>query len=330
MAARTGDEMAVTLLRALPPDVAEQVLGRLDPAAAARLRPALPTPPTAPPPDELDPALTEFFDLLRIADRARAMTAPAAAGEYRPVAGGGTKGPRPDGSPPGPPPPPDPVVELRELPADKLLKVLEGEPAAATALVLTVLDTTSAGAVMKGLPAELRVQVAMRFSQPGSRNYALIQKLARAIVDKGRRLAEQPAETPPDTRIADLATMLRALPRADRTAVFKSLGQTDPELTARVKEKLFKFADLATVEDRPLQTMLQQLNLKTIATALKGADDAIAAKVTGNLSGRARELLQEELSLLGSVSNTQVDDARKEILQLLMKAEEEGQISLGG
>ena len=176
----------------------------------------------------------------------------------------------------------------------------------------------------------MRVQVAMRFSQPGSRNYALIQKLARAIVDKGRRLAEQPAETPPDTRIADLAAMLRGLPRADRTAVFKSLGETDPELTARVKEKLFKFADVATVEDRPLQTMLQQLNLKTIATALKGADDAISAKVTGNLSGRARELLQEELSLLGSVSNTQVEDARKEILQLLMKAEEEGQISLGG
>lgn len=325
MAARTGDEMAVTLLRALPADVAEQVLGRLDPAAAARLRSGLPTPPTAPSPDDLEPALAEFFDLLRIADRARATTSPAPAGEYRPVAGGAAKG-----FPPGPPPPPDPVVELRELPADKLLKVLEGEPAAATALVLTVVDTAAAAAVMKGLPADLRVQVAMRFSQPGSRNYALIQKLARAIVDKGRRLAEQPAETPPDTRIADLAAMLRGLPRADRTAVFKSLGESDPELAARVKEKLFRFADLATVEDRPLQTMLQQLNLKTIATALKGADDAVAAKVTGNLSGRARELLQEELSLLGSVSNTQVDDARKEILQLLMKAEEEGQITLGG
>jgi flagellar motor switch protein FliG len=324
MAARTGEEMAVTLLRVLPPEVAEQVLARLDPAAAARLRPGL-----APPPDELDPALTEFFDLLRIADRARALTAPAA-GEYRPVAGGGTRGKRSGGPPPGPPPPPDPVIELRELPPDKLLKVLEGEPAAATALVLTVLDTDTAGDVMKGLPADLRVQVAMRFSQPGSRNYSLIQKLARAIVDKGHRLAEQPAQTPPDTRIADLAVILRALPRADRAAVFKTMSETDPELTARVKEKLFKFADLATVDDRSLQGMLQQLNLKTIATALKGAEDAVTAKVTGNLSGRARELLQEELSLLGSVSNVQVEDARKEVMQLLMKAEEEGSITLGG
>jgi flagellar motor switch protein FliG len=36
------------------------------------------------------------------------------------------------------------------------------------------------------------------------------------------------------------------------------------------------------------------------------------------------------LSLLGSVSNAQVDDARKEIMQLFMKAEEEGAITLGG
>lgn len=331
MAARSGDELAVTLLRALPPDVAEQVLARLDPAVAARLKAALPATPSPPPPDELDPALAEFFDLLRIADRARQLSSPTAAGEYRPVAGGGPRTRAGGGvSADGTPPPPDPINDLRDLPPDKLLKVLEGEPAAATALVLTVLDTVTAGAVMKGLPQDLRAQVAMRFSQPGSRNYALIQQLSRAIVDKGRRLAEQPAETPPDTRITDLAAMLRTLPRADRTAVFKTMNEADPALTQRVREKLFKFADIAKVEDRPLQGMLQQLNLKVIATALKGADDAITAKMTNNISGRARELLQEEMSLLGAVSAAQVEDARKEILQLLLKAEEEGSISIEG
>ncbi|MCU0703617.1 MAG: hypothetical protein MUF18_06535 [Fimbriiglobus sp.] len=335
MAARSGEEMAVTLLRALPPEVAEGVLAKLDPAAAGRLRSALPGVPSVPPPEELDPALAEFFDLLRIADRARQLApSPAPTGEYRPVAGGGKKATPTDK--PGDPPPDetdpeaDPVAELRGLQADKLLKVLEGEPPAAIALILTVLDTDGAGAVIKGLPPEVRAQVAMRFSQPGSRNYALIQRLSRAIVDKGRRLAEQPAETPPDTRIADLAAMLRTLPRADRMAVFQTMTEKDAELTERVREKLFKFTDLTKVEDRPLQGLLQQLNLKVIATALKGADDAVTAKMTSNISGRARELLQEEMSLLGSVSAAQVEDARKEILQLLLKAEEEGAITIEG
>lgn len=329
MAARSGEEMAVTLLRALPPDVAEQVLGRLDPTAAGRLRTALPATPSPPSADDLEPALTEFFDLLRIADRARALspTPSAPAGEYRPTAGGGRTRETEEFVEP---PPPDPIIELRELSPERLLKVLEGEPPAAAALVLAVLEPTAAGVVMKGLPAELRAQVAVRFTQPGQRNYALIRQLARAIVDKGRRLTELPADTPADTRIADLAAMLRALPRSDRTAVFQTMSQTDSGLADKVRAKLFKFADLAKVDDRPLQGMLQQLNLKTIAVALKNADEAVVAKVTANISGRARELLQEEVSLLGSVSATQVEEARKEILQLLLKAEEEGSVTIEG
>jgi flagellar motor switch protein FliG len=323
MAARSGEEMAVTLLRALPADVAEQVLGRLDPAAAERLRSALPATPAPPPADDLDPALTEFFDLLRIADRARSLPP---AGEYRPTADKRTA--KVDEF--VEPPPPDPIDELRELSPERLLKVLDGEPAAAAALVLTVLDPPAAGVVMKGLPAELRAQVALRFSQPGQRNYAVVRQLARAIVEKGRRVTDLPADTPADARIADLATMLRALPRSDRSAVFQTMSQSDQALADRVRQKLFKFSDVAKVEDRALQGMLQQLNLKTIAVALKGADDSITIKVTSNISGRARELLQEEVSLLGSVSATQVEESRKEILQLLLKAEEEGAISLEG
>lgn len=321
MAARSGEEMAVTLLRALPADVAEQLLARLDPVAAGRLRSALPATPSPPPPaDELEPALSEFFDLLRIADRARALSP---AGEYRPTADKRAKAEEFVE-----PPPPDPIDELRELSPERLLKVLDGEPAAAAALVLTVLDSPTAGVVMKGLPGELRAQVALRFSQPGQRNYAVIRQLARAIVDKGRRVTDLPADTPAEARLADLASMLRALPRSDRTAVFQAMSQSDQALADRVRARLFKFADLAKVEDRALQGMLQQLSLKTIAVALKGADDSITIKVTSNISGRARELLHEEVSLLGSVSNNQVEEARKEILQLLLKAEEEGSISI--
>ncbi len=326
--------MAVTLLRALPPEVAEQVLGRLEPSAAARLRSALPPAPSAPAPAELDPALAEFFDLLRIADRARSLMpvelTPASDSSEPGAARGKKPAPPRPGVPPPPPPPPDPVNDLREMSSEKLLMVLEGEPAAAVALVLTVLDMDTAGAVLRGLSTELRAQVAVRFSQPGSRNYALIQQLSRAIVDKGQRIAAQPTAPPPDARIADLAAMLRSLPRADRVAVFRTMTESDPQLTDQVREKLFKFTDLSKVDDRPLQGMLQQLNLKVIATALKGADDAITAKVTNNISGRARELLQEEMSLLGSVSAAQVEDARKEVLQLLIKAEEEGVVTIEG
>jgi flagellar motor switch protein FliG len=325
MAAQSGDQMAVTLLRVLPADVAEQVLGRLDPAAGQSFRTAIEAAAGPPAGTDLDAALSEFFDLLRIADRGRAV---APAGEYRPVAGSAGGG-RNGGAGAGADQvvslePVDPIASLRELPADKLLKVLDGEPPAVTALLLNVLDSAAAAAVLKGLPTDQRAAVALRFSQPGNRNYPLIQQLARAVAEKGRRLAEQPTETAPDARIADLAAMLRGLPRQERIDLFGKMNETDPDLSERVKDKLFRFDDVLKLDDRSLQGLLAQLNLKVVAVSLKGADEQLTAKVTNNISSRARELLQEEIGLLGNISSAQVEEARTEVVRMIRQGEEEG------
>src|SRR5579884_3415956 len=139
MADVPGKEVAAMLLRALPPDVAEVILGRLGPAAA-KLR-AAPGPP--PNPADLAAALAQFFDLERIARRA------SPAGEYRPVAG----------PPPGPA---DPLDEVKAMPPDRLARALEGEQPATVALVLSRLDPAAAGQVMRRLPAQTRADVAVR------------------------------------------------------------------------------------------------------------------------------------------------------------------------
>jgi flagellar motor switch protein FliG len=313
--------MAVNLLRVLPPEVAEQLLGRLDASVSGRLRAQIPAGSEAPSAEEIDAALSEFFDLFRIAERGQLFPK---IGSQLPDGKSPTPGKRDSWSPPEPEEIGDPIAALRELPVDKLLKVLDGEPPPVVALVLTVLTPASAGAVLKGLPTEERAAVAVRFSQPGNRNYLLVQQLARAVVEKGKRLAEQPSETAPDARITDLAAMLRSLPRSDRIELFEKMNETDKQLSDRVKEKLFKFADVLKMDDRSLQGLLAQLNLKTIALALKDADEQLTTKVTNNISSRARELLQEEIGLLGSVAAAQVEEARKEVVTLIRQGEEEG------
>lgn len=325
MAGPTGAEKGVVLLRALPADVAEQLLTRMDATVSAPLRDGLAGPPPADdPPAALDDALAEFFDLQRILDRGLLLGQPdegqTAGGKGKKAAGGVID---------LEPAPVDPIVELRELSPEKLLKVLDGEPPAVTALLLVALEPSTAAAVLKGLPAEQRVDVAVRFSLPGTRNYQLLQQLARAVVDKGRRLAEQPSEAAPDARITDLAAMLRSMPRPDRVALLEKMATSDKMLTDKVREKLFKFADVLKLDDRSLQGILAQLNLKSIALALKGADEAITAKVTNNISSRARELLQEEIGLLGTVPPGETEAAQKEVTNLIRQGEEEGKFVLG-
>ena len=319
MAGMTGNQIAVTLLRALPADAAEQLLSRLDGGESDRIRAQL-RDSVGPPPDaDLDSSLTEFFDLYRIAERGLLPTPQPPAPVPLTTAAATEVGPEPE---------PDPVLALKEMPPERLIRALAGEPPAAIALLLSVLDKPTAGAVMKGLTQDQRADVAMRFSQPGNRNHAVVQRLARAVVERGTALPDEPPPVPDDDRINDLAAMLRELPRAERILVLLKVENTDPELATKVRTKLYKVEDLLNVEDRQLQGLLAQIDMKTLACSLKGVDERVSAKLSANISSRARDLLQEEIGLLGSISNQQVITAQAELMYLFRQFEEEGKITI--
>ena len=319
MAGMTGNQIAVTLLRALPADAAEQLLSRLDAAASDRIRSQLRDSVGPPPEADLDASLGEFFDLYRIAERG---LLPAPPPPPAPIA-------LTPAVPVGEPEPePDPIAALRELPTDRLSRALDGEPPAAVALLLSVLDKPAAAAVLKGLSPEQRAEVALRFSQPGNRNHAVVQRLARAVVERGTGLRAEPPPTPVEDRINDLAAMLRELPRAERILVLLKVENTDPELATKVRTKLYKMEDLLKVPDRQLQTLLAQIDMKTLACSLKGVDERVSAKLSANISSRARDMLQEEIGLMGSISNQQVITAQAELMYLFRQFEEEGKITI--
>ncbi|MEO2091388.1 MAG: hypothetical protein ABGY75_18175, partial [Gemmataceae bacterium] len=112
MAGSTGAEKGVVLLRALPADLAEQLLTRMDTAVAGPLRDGLAgLPPADEPSAALDDAMAEFFDLQRILDRGLLLGPPDAD-----PAGAGGKGKKAAGGVIDlEPAPVDPIVELREL-----------------------------------------------------------------------------------------------------------------------------------------------------------------------------------------------------------------------
>lgn len=329
MAGMSGNQIAVTLLRALPADAAEQLLSRLDPAAGERIRAQL-RDSVGPPPDaDLDASLSEFFDLYRIAERGLLPPPPPPvvlipAPPLPPVETRRETEPEETPADEGP----DPILALRELPTDRLVRALDGEPAAAVALLLSCLEKPAAAAVIKGLGTDMRAEVAMRYSQPGHRNHAVVQRLAQAVVSRGLAMPDEPPPVPADDRITDLAAMLRELPRADRIHVLLKVENSDPELATKVRAKLYKMEDLLKVEDRQLQGLLAQIDTKTLACSLKGVDERVAAKLSSNISSRARDLLQEELGLLGNIPTQQVQAAQGELMYLFRQFEEEGKITM--
>lgn len=316
MAESNGEQLAMALLGAMPAPMAERILSRMGPVAD-RLRPKLATLPKST--ELLDAALAEFFDIHRILERGYlAAASRAEAAEKSTADAATTQATQPSD---------DPIEELRRLSPDRLLRALDGEPPSAIAQVLGCLDAEVAGTVLKGLPAEVRADVAMRFSQAGPRNYALVNAIAKVVAEKGNALSDQP-ETKTTDRLSDLATMLRGLPRDDRMNLLKVIETNDADLATKLRSKLFRFTDLLKVEDRPLQQLLLQINLRTLASALRGAEAGLSEKVLKNISARARDQFNEELEALGNLSSARVQEAQDEIVQMLRQFEEEGKITL--
>ena len=63
---------------------------------------------------------------------------------------------------------------------------------------------------------------------------------------------------------------------------------------------------------------------------MKGADEALKAKIFKNMSQRAAEMLKDDLEAKGPVKLSEVEAAQKEILAAARKLAEAGTIALGG
>ncbi|VTT97896.1 flagellar motor switch protein : Flagellar motor switch protein FliG OS=[Clostridium] bifermentans ATCC 638 GN=fliG PE=4 SV=1: FliG_M: FliG_C [Gemmataceae bacterium] len=312
MADGAGDDIAVLLLRALPADVTELILGRLEEATAGQLRAKLRVPVAqAPSPGDLDGALAQFFDLQRIADRAQPAT-----GAYSPVAKA------PDAAAEGP------IDRVRALPPERLAKALDGEQPGTVALVLSCLEPTAAGQVIKRMPEELRGEVALRLTKPGNRNPMLLRQLVSAVVAKAQRLEAAPVEPTQDELITNLANMLRAVPRAERLPIIRKIEAADADLAAKVMEQLYRIDDVLRIPNRQVQMLLGKLDVKTIAVALNNVSPELREKVSSNMSSRARTALTEECELLGKVPASRTREAQAKVMALVKKGEEEGEITL--
>jgi flagellar motor switch protein FliG len=313
MADAPGEDVAVLLLRVLSAEDAESILGRLEPAFATRLRERIQSaPPDLPPDPELDSALAHFFDLYRIVQRSAMFIGGPSNTTTPPEARTETAT--------------NPIDELRALTPDQLAQALEGEQPSTMAMVLSCLEPASAGLVMKRMPLEQRAEIALRMTRGGTRNLTLLHKLAAAVAEKGRRLGNIPPEPTQDELISKLADMIRAMPRPERMPVVRKIELTDPDLAAKVVERLLRIEDLVKIPDRQLQGLLAKLDVKTIATALRDVDPIVRNKVSSNMSSRARTVLDEESELLGAISASRIKEAQGKVLALVLKAEEDGEI----
>jgi flagellar motor switch protein FliG len=126
------------------------------------------------------------------------------------------------------------------------------------------------------------------------------------------------------------AEILNLMPSAQETAVIDGVKEFDAELAQKIVDEMFVWENLLDIDDRGMQALLKEVQSESLILALKGSSDALREKVFSNMSQRAGEMLREDLEAKGMVRVSEVEAQQKEILKIVRRLAEEGQVVLGG
>jgi len=112
--------------------------------------------------------------------------------------------------------------------------------------------------------------------------------------------------------------------------LMESMKEVDEELSIKINDLMFVFDNLIDVDDRGMQRVIREISVDSLVIALKGVDERVKDRFFTNMSSRAAEMLKEDLEAKGPVKLSEVEEAQKEILNIVTKLAEEGEITLGG
>jgi len=220
------------------------------------------------------------------------------------------------------------IEGLKWMDAVSVAELLRNEHPQIVAAIMVHLDQDQAADVLKNLTERQRNEVMMRVAtmegiQPialKDLNEVMFQVLSGT--DRVRKASLGGVKT--------AAEMINLLGSAIEGTVIESIRNHDPDLAQKIMDKMFVFDDILNLDDKAIQMVLKELPSEVLISALKGAQPELKDKILANMSSRAAETLRDDLESRGPMRLSEVEAQQKEVLKIVRRLSDEGQIALGG
>ncbi|MCW5624735.1 MAG: flagellar motor switch protein FliG, partial [Burkholderiales bacterium] len=220
------------------------------------------------------------------------------------------------------------IESLKWMDAASVAELIKNEHPQIIATILVHLDADQSAEVLQAFTERLRNDVLLRIAtlegvQPAALrdlNEVLGQLLSGS--DKLKKSAMGGVDA--------AANILNYLGGQYETSVTDYIRDADPDLAQKIQDKMFVFDNLNDLDDRAIQLLLREIQSETLIVALKGTSEPLREKIFRNMSTRAAEMLREDLEAKGPVRLSEVETEQKEILKIVRRLAEEGQIVIGG
>jgi len=313
----TGPVKAAILIRSLEKEVAERILSSLSDDERQVVYHQLDQMGTVS--SEISGyVVKEFTEMTTGRTRKGQLAIPSTSGHpYKTGTDSGSPGPEAEG-----------LEAISSLSADEISDLIKDEHPQTIAIILLHLKTPVASDVIATLPDEIKTDVAVRV--------VTLEKVNADIVDEVNEVFKEILKNKKSSvanisgGVDRLAEILNQTDEISSELILSEIEETDAEMAAQIKQKMFVFEDLVLVDDRGFQKLLRKIETVELATALKAASDEVKDKVFRNMSERAGAMLQEEIEDLGPVRMTEVADAQQAITGIIQEMEVKGEIIISG
>jgi len=220
------------------------------------------------------------------------------------------------------------LQKLRNADPQKLATMLRGEHPQTIALILAHLDPQQTAAVLKDIDSESSSEVVYRMAKMEKVQPELLMLIERSLSADADLTASQGTNSAGGP--AAVASILNYVTASLEKVLLDSVATKDQGLCDQIKNLMFVFEDIGSLDSRALQRLLRDVDSKELALALKAASSDLRTKITGAMSQRAVQALTDEMEMMGPVRMRDVEGAQTNIVAMVRKLEEAGEIVLTG
>jgi flagellar motor switch protein FliG len=220
------------------------------------------------------------------------------------------------------------IESMKWMAPGTVAELLKIEHPQIVASILVHLERDQASDVLRNFPERMRNDVLLRIAtldgiQPQALE-ELNQVLSRVLMggEKVKKASLGGAKT--------AAEILNFLGTQIETVAIESIREHDGDLAQKVLDQMFTFDNVNDLDDKGIQAVLREVQSDSLIVALKGADQALRERVFKNMSSRAAETMREDLESKGPVRLSEVEAEQREVLKIIRRLADEGQIQLGG
>lgn len=206
---------------------------------------------------------------------------------------------------------------LTQLSNDQLQHLFKGESNEMIAIALAQLDSDTSAQILQQIDENKRTAILVKMGNIDRLSIDGYKEVANYFSDKALKIINMRYVVADGVK--SILQLIDTLPVDKQEQYVNSIAKNDLELARKVREYFVAFSDIPDVDANVLEQALNEIDTDKLVLALINADEEVFERIMEFRPSREQQLIQSEVQNKTDVSEAEIDEARKLLLQAIRR-----------